>query len=223
MKRYIIFFIAAVVCLVALDQGVKLIIEQTVPQDEALMRVSDTVHIHPYVNGEDLTELTHQAKEDGKPLGLYLAWHILDVLSRPVLLSLGAGAVGMYLPYVLHGKRRIWLWLTHSALACSAAVCNVICLLLRGGSLDFVCIATHTEVPYGDHFHTVPRHVIFDLKDVFLLIGIALFALLLLLLVADLIRYVNARGKLTPDERTQNRLALLLRAKSFFKGASHGD
>ncbi len=223
MKRYILFLAVAIICLVTLDQGVKLIVEQIVPQDEALMRISDTVHIHPYINGENLAELTQQAKEDGKPFGLYLAWHIFDILSRPVLLSFGAGVIAMYLPYVLRGKRRTWLWLTNIALVCSATVCNVICLLLRGGSLDYFCIATHTEIPYGDHFHSVPRHFIFDLKDVFLWIGIALFVLLMLLLVADFIRCENTRGKMTPEEHKQVRLAMKQRAKSFFKGASHGN
>ena len=61
MKRYMIFFVAAVICLVALDQGVKLIVEQTVLQSEELTQVADTLHLHPLVNTENMDRLTAQA------------------------------------------------------------------------------------------------------------------------------------------------------------------
>lgn len=223
MKRYILLFAVAAICLLTLDQGVKLIIEQTVPQDESLTQVADTVHIHPYVNTENLDRLTEQAEASGRPLGLYVVGRVLYLIGCALAWMLWFGIVSVWLPYVLHGKRRARSWVAVSALVFAAVISNIICLLLRGGSLDWICIATHKEVPYGDHFHTVPRHFIFDLKDLFLWVGLAFGTFLMLLFAADIIRYVIFLDPMSPDERKQTLRASLLRSKSFFGRAKHGN
>lgn len=216
MKRYMIFFVAAVFCLVALDQGVKLIVEQKVLQSEELTQVADTLHLHPMVNTENMDRLTAQAASDGRPLGLYVAGRILYLLGLALVWAAISYAVTVYLPFVLRGIRRMTAWLTVSVPMCAASVCNAICLLLRGGSLDYICIARTITVPYGDHFHNVPRHWIFDLKDVYLWCSVALCTFFLLALVIDIFRFASKIDKARQEEQKQLLHAAFVRAKSLF-------
>lgn len=217
MKSHIKHLLTAMVLLILLDQGIKLLVERTIPQSESLMQVSDTFHLHPYINNENMTVLFEKATESGVPLWLYVAGNMAYKLFGSALTALALCALSSFCSHLCGGKQHTLLLLLQSALLLSAAICNCICMLLRGGSLDFLCFAENVQIPYGDHFHTVPHHTIFDFKDLYLCLSFVLTVWLVIRLLADIAKCLFRHSMLPKDERKAEARAMKERARSWFK------
>lgn len=171
----------AVILLIAIDQGLKCLVHATVAGGEELLSVTNTLHIHPYLNDEDAVQMQPTADEKG-----------MDVRLLLVLRSLPKDLFFYALLFLIYGWLRFLFWdlsmprlplLTRGGLALflSGTLCSgYIDEIFWGGSLDYICLALDRRVSAGDHYQTVPRHIIFDTKDIYLTVGIAfliLFAL----------------------------------------------
>lgn len=215
MKKYLKALLPLLLLLILLDQGVKLLIEQTITYDDSLMRVSNTFHLHPAINDENMTALSSKAAESGNPLWLYVAGNIAFKLFGAVFTCAVVYLLLSFSACLIGGKFRCGLFLFQAALLIASSVCNWICMLLRGGSLDYLCIAKDIRFSYGDHFHTVPSHRIFDIKDLYVWLGMALILLLVILFLFDVAMYACRYYALPKTDRKVENLAIKARAKAW--------
>lgn len=215
MKGYLKALLPLLLLLILLDQGAKLLIEQTVPFDDSLMRVSNTFHLHPAINDENMTSLSAKALESGNPLWLYVAGNIAFKLFGAVFACAVMYPLLSFCACLIGGKFRRGLFLLQATLLIASSVCNCICMLLRGGSLDYLCIAKDIQIAYRDHFHAVPSHRIFDIKDLYVWLGMALVILLVVMLLVDAVKYTSRYYALPKTDRKEETLAMKERAKAW--------
>lgn len=176
MKRFMsnptIQVICIILVLIVLDQGIKIIVNNTIPAKEELFSVSNTIHIHPYLNDKDAKELSPIAQEKN-----------IDVRILVIFYSFFKDIAFFFFAFILCG----WFWLlfwdfnipknpflvrTGLGFLLGGVICGgYIDELFWGGSLDYICISFYKKVLVTDHYHIVPKHIIFDAKDIFLLIG----------------------------------------------------
>ncbi len=207
MKRRVVLLLPAVLLLLALDQGVKLAVRELVPpvaEDTVLVSPDHPVDVRldPVLHAKVAESLTPLAERWGAPLRLLTAGYALLMTAVAALLGLLAACV-LYLPFWDLPKRR-YTRLTCAVLVLGAA--GVLASLwadglLWDGSLDWLRVTWLVEAGermVEGHTHPLPyvrfNKLIFDLKDVYLLVACVLLFVRLGLLLATYARC-------TPEER----------------------
>ena len=174
MKKWMVILLL-LVGLILLDQGSKIIISQNYTMDrDAYISITNTVHIHPYLNDEDAQAMMPLAEKLSLDVRVLMAFQFVLYL----ILFVGVGLLVAFClrfffwDYHLKKYPRLttaWLLFFAAAFLCSAFFDE----LFWGGSLDFICFVKDIEISVGNHMHLAPRHRIMDLKDIYIFIGSA--------------------------------------------------
>ncbi len=189
-----------------LDQGAKLavahfyeddiVLASESIEDTELWRTHNTFHIHPVINDAHRQELMQEAMERSLSIKYLMFRDIVKAVSLIVTFNLLIYFGFRFLAQVKI-KRHPKLISGIICLNLAAGICSgIIDRLFWGGSLDFMCISGLITEQAGDHYHAVPYHFIFDIKDVYLWIGGVLLALLIILFCIDYF-------KLSKDEKKE--------------------
>lgn len=202
-RKHIFVALLLIIALIALDQGAKLAVDHFIGRDEALMQMTNTVHLHPYLNDEDSVAMQPIADESGVQVEVLLLLNSLKTTLSVTLAFLLAYAADRFIFWDIPRKSYPKLTLLLICLMISAIICSgYIDEFGWGGSLDFLCIARDTEVirAVGDHTHTViaPRHKIFDLKDLYIVAFLPLLIARCVLWYASLFKLL-----VNQEERTK--------------------
>ncbi len=163
MKKWV-KYVVIVLMLVALDQGGKLLVDKYFVPGEDLSKVFDTVHIHPVINDENITNMKAKSLETGKSVGYYL---LLDTLERIGLVGAMVAAVILILrvsekrglkSYPVLGKAIILL-------SIAVGVCGILDTVVWRGTLDFICVCWKSVDSSGME---IIIHKSADIKDFYL-------------------------------------------------------
>lgn len=186
MKKIIIF----IVSLNIIDQSIKLLISNVLG-DKQVNLISDLLHIHPVLNQIGIVESK------------------LDIIIIPsirvIIIVIGFFAIIFFYKFSLFISEK-WRKLSTLFLCffISGELCFCIDAIFWGGSLDYICLYWHSYDAILSLRWT--HHLYFDLKDVYLGIGIALFLIRIFILL-------NKYYKLSKDERKN----FDLQFKNYFK------
>lgn len=222
------FFLALllILTLIALDQGTKLAVDHLIGRDESLMQVTNTVHLHPYLNDEDSVAMQPIADESGIPLEVLLLLDSLKTTLSVALAFLLACAADRFIFWDIPRKSYPKLTILLICLMISAIICSgYIDELGWGGSLDFLCIARDTEMirTVGNHTHTViaPHHKIFDLKDLYIAAAFPLIIARCLLWYASFFKLLTDKEERTKlDHKFKHPIENIRRMRAARKGNS---
>lgn len=205
MKKYVKYLIV-ILCLILVDQGAKLIVANFYDseivkasnddRDSDIMKVINTVHIHPVINDTEIQELKQEASEKS------IDFKVLMFLN--VVLSIILLIVYIFFMYVLYRvsskiMKNKHLKLMHSIMCLNIAawMCSAVFdKIFWGGSLDFLCLAWGNVKKVGENYRLFPKHYIYDIKDFYLYIGLIL---LILYIIIMMVNYL----KLSKDEKKE--------------------
>lgn len=175
MSNKVIKVIFIILILIVLDQGLKLIVHNTVASNDKLFTISNTIHIHPYLNDEDAQSMLPVAESKNMDVRVLLVLNSLWKDTIVLLIGLFICGWVWVIFWDLNMPKNPLLLQWGLSLVFSGVICsNYVDEYFWGGSLDFICIAFDKQVSISDHYHTVPKHIIFDAKDIFIWIGLAL-------------------------------------------------
>lgn len=218
MKKYIKFLII-IFSLIVIDQGSKLIVahffdgdivlRSNNTRDSEIMLTSDTFHIHPLINDSTRQELLQKASNSSLSIGFFI---FIDIVRKIILWTILILGIYVFsrLFTKLKMKRHPKITSSVICLPVAACLCNCMELILRGGSLDFMCITRKDTIWLVDHYHPVVRHQIWDIKDMYLVIGCVLLLLLVILVIIDYL-------KLSKDEKKELDIKLKNMIKNIFR------
>lgn len=196
-KRRNLYCAIIILILIGLDQGTKRIVENNSSIPENVMQITNAIHIHPCLNDQNLQSLL--------PIAETISVNVYFLLCiRAVMFSiLFCAGVGMC--YQIHNfffwdcKKKSYVRL-NTAILCltvagilSSAYFDELCL---GGSLDWICCAwERARQDYGTHSHAVVYHFTFDLKDIYLWLGMGLFVLRIVLFLSTYLKSTKEEQK----------------------------
>ncbi len=196
-KRKVLYFVCSILLLILLDQGTKQIVNHVFVFPENVMRIADTIHIHPILNDQNLQSLL--------PIAETLSVNVYFLLCiRAVMFSI-LFCVGVGMCYQIHSfffwdcKKKSYVRLNTAILCLTVAgmLCSVYFdELCFGGSLDWICCAwERVRQDYGTHSHAVVYHFTFDLKDIYLWLGMGLFVLRIVLFLITYLKSTEEEQK----------------------------
>ena len=199
--------ILAVFILVLVDQGAKVLVESFSEFDnEDLMQVANTVHLHPRINYETPEECAELAERTGIDAAI---WQWLIALRK---LLLGASLIVFIfaidkLKDIAALNRRKALTNVLLILLGAVTVAGCIDTALWGGTRDFLCISFMFEAASG---RQMIGHLASDIKDIYLDISFVLFIYYVIRSINDIYAVVKdkeafAAFKLAFKERIKSR------------------
>lgn len=196
-KRRILYCAIIILILIVLDQGTKLIVDNYFDVPENVMQISDTIHIHPKLNDIDMQKMLPLA--DKFSLNMRFLMLIKAALFTIIMVA------GFFLCY---GVQRFFFWdcqkksylglnIAILCLAAAGIICSVyIDELCFGGSFDWICCTWVGVQPFhNDHYHAVSYHFTFDMKDIYLWIGMILFVVRVVLFLITYLQSTQEEQK----------------------------
>lgn len=175
-KRFWCLCILAVLLLIAVDQGSKLLVAHLYKVGADYPEAAGEFHIHPLIHDSTARSVQSLSERTSLPAGLLLAGYVVFILLfNAALLLFLYGLHRFYFWDCDPPKRLSRLFPVFGCFCTAAGICSAFFDdLLWGGSLDFLCLTREGQVPFEDHFHPAVLHAVFDLKDIYVLLTLLL-------------------------------------------------
>lgn len=173
-KRLWILCVLAVLLLIALDQGSKLLVAHFCEVGADYPEAAGQFHIHPLIHDRTAQSVQGLAERTSLPAGLLLAGYVVFILLyNAALLLFLYGLHRFYFWDCAPPKRLPRLFSVFGCLCTAAGLCRAFFDdILWGGSLDFLCLTREKLIPFEDHVHSTVTHTVFDLKDLYIFLAV---------------------------------------------------